>query len=206
MPQLLRIDASSRLAGSHSRELADQFERAWRARGLGYEVVRRDLVATPIPQIEQLTIAGFYTQADQMTPELRLATALSDELIGEVLAADELLIATPMYNFTVPSALKAWIDQVVRIGKTFAFDGANFQGLVKARRAVVISAYGAGGYLKGGPFAAADYCGPYLKFLLNFLGIANVESIAVEATVGDAAALAAATSAAKGRIALAAAA
>jgi FMN-dependent NADH-azoreductase len=153
-----------------------------------------------------MTIAGFYTQPAEMTPELRAATALSDELIGEILAADELLIATPMYNFTVPAALKAWIDQIVRIGKTFQFDGTSFQGLVKARRAVVISAYGAGGYLNGGPFAAADFCGPYFKFLLNFLGIANIESIAVEATVGDATVLAEATNAAKGRIALAAAA
>jgi FMN-dependent NADH-azoreductase len=206
LPKLLRIDASSRLSGSHSRDLADAFEHAWRARGTDHEVVRRDLVASPVPQIEQTTIAGFYTPPDQMTPELRSATALSDELIGEVLAADELLIATPMYNFTVPSALKAWIDQIVRVGNTFAFDGVNFKGLVKARRAVVISAYGAGGYLNGGAFAAADFCGPYLKFLLNFLGITAVDQISVEATVGDADALSGAISAAKERIALAAAA
>src|SRR6516162_268520 len=78
LPKLLRIDASSRVSGSHSRDLADEFERAWRARGTGHRVVRRDLVATPIPQIEQTTIAGFYTSPDQMTPQLRAATALSD--------------------------------------------------------------------------------------------------------------------------------
>lgn len=200
MPNLLRIDASSRLTGSHSRELGDEFDRAWRARGQAYEVTRRDLVAVPIPQIDQLTIAGFYTPAVEMTPELRSATALSDKLIGEVLAADGLLIVTPMYNFTVPSALKSWIDQIVRIDNTFSFDGVSFKGLLKARRAVVISAYGAGGYLEGGPLAGADFCAPYLKFLLGFLGVATVEHIAVEATVADASALADRMQAARGRI------
>lgn len=200
MPHLLRIDASSRLTGSTSRDLGDAFAQAWMARGPAYTVQERDVIAQPIRHISQTTIAGYYTPGDQMTAELREATALSDALIAELQQADELLITLPMYNFSVPSALKAWIDQIVRIGHTFAFDGQNFNGLVKAQKATIITAYGAGGYLNGGPFAGADFCGPYLKFLLGFLGVKSIEQIAVEATTGDAAALAAEVALAKGRI------
>jgi len=105
--------------------------------------------------------------------------------------ADVLLIATPMYNFSVPSALKAWIDQVVRIGRTFSYDGKGFAGLLPGRRAFVMVAYGAGGYLDGGPFAAADFVQPYLKFLLGFLGISDVTFVAIEQTTADAATIAA---------------
>jgi FMN-dependent NADH-azoreductase len=187
MPRLLRIDSSARFTGSVSRDLGDRFEEAWRARGAGFAVTRRDLGAVPVPQIVQATIAGFYTAANDMTAELRAATALSDTLIAELKSADELLIASPMYNFTIPAALKAWIDQVVRINQTFSYDGQNFKGLVTARRATIVSAYGAGGYLGGGPLASADFCFTYLKFVLNFLGVPAVEQIGVEATTGDAA-------------------
>jgi FMN-dependent NADH-azoreductase len=106
-------------------------------------------------------------------------------LIEEVNSADTILIATPMYNFTVPSALKSWIDQIVRIGRTFSYDGTNFTGLVKARRVVVVAAFGAGGY--GGALAGADFVTPYLKFLFGFLGVSDVTVIPTEATTADAA-------------------
>src|ERR1700756_5285677 len=123
MPSLLRIDASSRLSGSHSRALADALEAAWSA--------------------------GFYTPPASLDERLKRAVALSDELIDELNAAETVLIATPMYNFSVPSALKSWIDQVVRINRTFSYDGKKFTGLVEAKRVVVVAAFGAEGY--GGP-------------------------------------------------------
>lgn len=183
MTVLLRIDASSRTEGSYSRDLADAFEAEWRASHPGQPVVRRDLAATPIGHIRQETIAGFYTPPDSLDAGLKNALALSDELIGELNAADTVLIATPMYNFTIPSALKAWIDQIVRINHTFAYDGANFTGLVKAKRVVVVAAFGAGGY--GDAFAAANFVTPYLKFLFGFLGVADVSVVAVEGTTAD---------------------
>jgi FMN-dependent NADH-azoreductase len=189
MPCLLRIDSSARRDGSVSRDLGDAFEAAWLERGLNFTVVRRDLADSVVPQIAQATIAAFYAPPGAMTDDLRAASALSDTLIAELKSADELLITVPMYNFTVPSALKAWIDQVVRINHTFAFDGTGFKGLLTARRATMISAHGAAGYL-GGAFAAADFCNPYLKFLLSFLGITTVEHIGVEGTTGDAVVLA----------------
>ncbi len=190
MPHLLRIDSSARRDGSVSRDLGNTFEAAWRARGAEFSVARRDLADASVLQITELTIAGFYTAPHDMTAELRAATALSDALIAELKAADELLITVPMYNFTVPAALKAWIDQIVRINHTFSYDGQSFQGLLAARRATIVSAYGAGGYLGGGALATADFCVAYLKFLLGFLGIAAVEHIGIEATTGEAAGLA----------------
>lgn len=104
-----------------------------------------------------------------------------------MLAAQHLLICTPMYNFSIPSALKAWIDQLVRIQRSFRFDGERFEGLLGRRNAHVALAYGAVGYLNGGPYSAADFTAPYLRFVLNFLGISEVHVHAVEGTSGDAA-------------------
>ena len=180
---LLRIDASSRQEGSYSRGLADAFERSWLSNNPEGIVVRRDLAASPVAHIAPETITGFYTPPDQLDDTLREALAISDRLVAELLAADEILISTPMYNFTIPSALKAYIDHVVRINKTFSYDGTSFTGLVSAKRAVIASAFGAGGYT--GALAAADYVTPYLRFLLEFIGVGFVENITVEATTGD---------------------
>lgn len=201
MPLLLRIDSSARRIGSVSRDLGDRFEAAWRARGADFSVTRRDLATDPVPQIVQETIAGFYTAPRDMTAEHRAATALSDTLIAELKSASELLITVPMYNFTVPAALKSWIDQIVRINHTFSYDGQNFKGLLATRRATVVSAYGAGGYLGGGALAGADFCASYLRFVLGFLGVAAVEHVGIEATTGDAATLAGHFDQVSGRIA-----
>jgi FMN-dependent NADH-azoreductase len=190
---ILRIDASSRGTGSVSRALGDYFEGAWLDRNPRDRVIRRDVAAEPIGHIADRTIAGFYTPPDRLTDELRDATALSDLLIEELQAADVLLLTVPMYNFSLPSALKAWIDHVVRSGHTFTYDASGFTGLVTGRRAYVLCAYGAGGYAGGGPSAAADFVAPYLGFILNFLGIQDVRFFAVEATMGDEVALAAST-------------
>src|SRR5258708_6819630 len=122
MGNTLRIDSSSRRQGSQSRLLGDHFEKLWLGRNPSETISRRDLIFQPIPPIANETIAGFYTPDDQPTPGLRAATALSDELIGEVKTADTVLLTIPMYNFTIPSAFKAWVDQIVRIGHTFSFD------------------------------------------------------------------------------------
>lgn len=182
MNTILRIDASSRANGSISRTLGDYFEAAWLDRYPHDRMLRRDVVTEPIRHIAAKTIAGFYTPADRLTDELRDATALSDRLIAELRSADILLVTVPMYNFSVPSALKAWIDQIVRIGHTFAFDGSSFSGLVTSRQAYVICAYGAGSYAAGSSYAAADFLTPYLRFMLGFLGVRDVRFFGVEET------------------------
>ncbi len=185
MQRLLRVDSSARWVGSQSRELGDYFEARWRDRRPDGLIVRRDLAVQPIEQIRQDTIAGFYSPAEDMTAALRTATTLSDGLIAELQAADTLLITAPIYNFGIPAALKAWIDQIVRIGHTFSYDGTRFGGLVEADTAIVCAAYGAKDYQEGGGMKGANFLEPYLDFLLKFLGISNIHFISVEATTAD---------------------
>jgi len=185
MQRILRVDSSSRVTGSQSRALGDYFESRWKGIRPDGQIVRRDLAKEPIEQIRQNTIAGFYSPPEAMTQELKSATALSDRLIAEVQAADTLLITAPIYNFGVPAALKAWIDQIVRIGHTFSYDGTSFGGLAKPNAAVICAAYGANGYQTGGPFRAANFLEPYLDFLLKFLGVGRVEFVSVQATTAD---------------------
>jgi FMN-dependent NADH-azoreductase len=192
MNTILRIDASARATMSLSRALGDYFEQRWVDHNPSDRMLRRDLVRDPIDHIAEQTIAGFFTPADQLTAELRAATDLSDRLIAELQSADVLLVTLPMYNFTVPSAFKAWIDHIVRIGHTFAYDGSSFTGLVSTRQAFVICVAGAAGYHEDGLFAAADFLRPYLRFLLRFLGVGDVHFFTVEGTTGDEGTLAAA--------------
>lgn len=184
MNTILRIDASSRKDASHSRMLGDYFQKNWLINKPDDTFINRDLVSDSVGHIEQQTIEGFYTPPEHFTIALSGATAQSDKLIAELQAADTLLITTPMYNFSMPSALKAWIDQVVRIGHTFSYDGENFGGLVNADRAYVLCAYGAAGYLEDGPLASANFLQPYLTFLLTFLGVGEIHFVGIEGTTG----------------------
>lgn len=195
MTTILRIDASARpgpadAAGeqaSFSRTLADAVQQSLTAHHGARVVTMRDLATEPLPTIADATIKGFYTPAEAMDDRLRAATALSDSLIAELATADILLISTPMYNFAVPAALKAWIDQIMRINRTFAYDNGAFSGLLKGKRAYVAYSYGAGGYGDGGRLQRFDFMRPYLTMILNFIGIDDVTSFAVEATTADAA-------------------
>ncbi len=182
MTQLLRINSSSRKEGSHTASVADAFEAEFRLKNPGCTVITRDVADGSIPFIAQKTIEGFYAPQEDLPQDLRAATALSDELISEVQKSDALLFAVPIYNFTIPAALKAWVDQVSRIGYTFSMDETGFHGLVKAQRAVVVCAYGSEGYLSEEPFAAANFVQPYMEFLLRFLGITDIEFINIQGT------------------------
>ena len=190
MTRILRIDSSSRIKGSHSRKLADYFQTTWLEKYPQDRVVVRDLVTTQLPHLSDMAITGFYTPQEQQTKAMHVATALSDELIDELQSADILLLSVPMYNFSVPSALKAWIDQIVRIGKTFSYDGTNFAGLVTVKSAYIICTYGSSGYVNGGAFSEFNFLEPYLKGLLSFLGIGEVQFFHLQGTTADEATLA----------------
>ena len=177
MATLLRIDSSSRLEGSFSRRFGDEL-----ASHLDAErTIIRDLVKDPAPHIDAAAIAAFFSDPSGHGETEQMATALSDKLLEEIMAADDIMITVPMYNFGIPSALKAWIDQIVRIGKTFDFDGQNFSGLLQNKRAFLIIAYGADGYTDG-DFKVADFVEPYLRFVLNFIGITDITSVPAEGT------------------------
>lgn len=182
MTQLLRINSSSRQDGSHSAAIADAFEAEYLQKHPDCRVVTRNVADGSIPFISQKTIEGFYAPQDTLTEELRSATALSDQLIAEIQQSDTLLLAVPIYNFSIPAALKAWIDQVMRIGHTFSMDETGFKGLVRARRAVIACTYGSEGYLPDQPFAAANFLEPYLRFLFAFLGVETVDFVHVQGT------------------------
>jgi FMN-dependent NADH-azoreductase len=176
MTNLLRIDASTRSGDSHSRRIGDRIEAALTPGS----VTRRDLAASPLPHLDQTAITGFFSPADALTPELKAATALSDQIIGEVEAADTLLITIPMFNFGIPSVVKAWIDQLVRVNRSFSFDGANFDGLIKGKRAYVVIAYGAAGYAEGAPLHSADFVKPFMDFVLRFVGITDIHFVTLD--------------------------
>jgi FMN-dependent NADH-azoreductase len=174
--KLYRIDASAREAGSYSRKFGDELERALKPQS----VVRRNLAKAPVDHISEITIAGFFSPPETHTDDHRAAMRESDKILAEIIDADAILITTPMYNFGVPSGLKAWLDQVVRIGKTFSFDGTTFKGLIKGKAAYVVIAYGAAGYGDNGSMASADFVKPYMDFILRFMGFEDIRFVTIE--------------------------
>ena len=181
MATLLRINASSRKNESVSRALADQLQSMWSRANPDGNVLIRDLIDQPVPHITDTTIKGFY--ASSLDAKLKDATQLSDELVEELLTADEILLSTPMYNFTVPSALKAYIDQIVRINKTFAVVDGQLQGLVPNKQVYIVLAEGAA--YQESPMADYDFLRPYLDKLFRFLGMQDLEFLTIEATTLD---------------------
>lgn len=120
MAHLLHIDASPRSERSHSRRLTREFVEGWKQAHPADVVTYRDVGRSWIPHVDELWIAAAYTPPDQRTPQMWEAIEISDQLVDEFLAADLYVIGVPMYNFSIPSSLKAYIDQIVRIGRTFS--------------------------------------------------------------------------------------
>ena len=181
---LLHVDASPRSdERSRSRRLTARFVEAWTARHPGGEVVRRDLRTQTPPHVDQAWIEAAYTSPEGRTLAMRAALAASDALVEELLAADEYLLGVPMYNFGMPSALKAWIDNVVRVGRTFAFDandpaGQFYKPLVPpGRRMTVVVSTGDSGYEPGGPMWGMNHVEPHLRTLFPFIGIGDLSFI-----------------------------
>jgi len=181
--RVLRIDASARVEGSVTRQLADMMLRELDERAPGVSVARRD-VSQGLPFVDAAWVGANQTEPDARDATQRQALAGSDELVAEVMAADVLVIATPIYNFSVPASLKAWIDQVARARLTFRYTEHGPQGLLTGKKAYVIVA--SGGTEVG---SGIDFATPWLKFVLGFLGITDVEVIAADRGMlrGDAA-------------------
>lgn len=177
MPTLLHLDASP-LETSVSRELAREFVATWKSSHPEGTVVYRDLTAlTPAP-ISQAWVHAAFTPADSRTAEQKALLAPSDELIGELQTSDEIVIGVPMHNFSVPSALKLWIDQIVRAGRTFTYGANGPKGLLTGKKATLLVASG-GVYSPGSPAEAMNFVDPYMKAVLGFIGITNVRSLSV---------------------------
>ncbi len=170
MPSLLAIETSPRGDHSVSRQLTAKFIEDWRADHSGGTVVLRDLLKTHLSFVDLPWTAGAYTPAEQHSPEMKEALRISDELIAELKAADHIVIGTSMYNFSIPAVLKAYIDQIVRLGVTFT---SSYEGLVKGKKVTAILASG-GVYATGSQTEAYNVAGSYLKQILGFIGITDV--------------------------------
>lgn len=179
MTKLLRIDADPQVETALARMLADEFV-AWRREAVaGLEVIERDLVRDPVPHIASSTdVSALYAPRKTHTPEMEAYAAGSDALIAELTEADEILIATPMHNMTVPSLLKAYIDHVARPRRTFRYTEDGSVGSLEGKRAVVICVMG--GDYSDGPSKRDDFLRPYLRAVLGFIGIEDVTIVSAE--------------------------
>ncbi len=174
MPTLLHINASPRGDYSISRQLSAAAVKAWKASHPDGQVIERDLTKTALTFVDLDWIMGAFTPPEQHNESHKKALAISDELIAELVAADEIVLGLPMYNFAIPAVVKAWIDHVVRGGKTFRYGEGGPKGLLSQDKKVVIAIASAGSYAAGSPIEALDHEVPYLRFILGFIGLTNV--------------------------------
>lgn len=175
--KLLHIDSSARTS-SVTRRLTARFAEEWRKNHPRGEVIRRDLPATVFPMITDDWMAT-HLESSKLTPAQRSYLSTSDELIRELEAADEIVIGAPMYNFSIAPSLKAWIDQVVRVGKTVGYGPNGPQGLLAGKKVVVVTSRG-GSYEKGSRSEAFDFQEPYLRHILGFIGLRDVTFVHAE--------------------------
>lgn len=169
--RLLRLDSSARQA-SVSRQLTARFVETWKSADPDAEVVDRNLAATPLPYITDDWMASYGDPA-QMTAAQRQYFELSDALVQELINSDVIVIGAPMYNFSISWPLKAWIDQVVRIGKTVVYSPTGPKGLLHGKKAVVITARG-GEYSPEPGALNFDFQEAYLRRILGFIGVSDV--------------------------------
>jgi len=172
MNKVLRISSSISGENSVSALLTDELLQALESRGNTLSVSERNFSQTPIPHVDEQWLQALSTAEQERSPEQQVKVAFSDELIAEVMAADTLIIALPMYNFTVPSMLKAWIDHVARAGVTFAYTQQGPKGLLKDKKVYLVASMG--GEHEAG---VSDYIRPYMKLIMGFLGLTDVEII-----------------------------
>lgn len=180
-PTLLKIDSSPMGERSISRKLTAAFAKAWLKAHPGGTVVSRDLTALHIPIVDGSWVGAAYTPEDARTPPQKDALATSDILIAELQQVDEYVIGVPMHNFSIPSTLKLWIDQVVRVGKTVAYSAAGVEGLLKGKKVTLLMASG-GVYEQGSGREAFNFVTPYLRTIFGFIGITDVNFIAAGGT------------------------
>ena len=184
MTTILRIDASARTHRSLSRTLGDRFVEDWKAKRPEDEVIVRDVGISPPPAISEDWIAAVFTPEDQRSTTQREAVALSDTLIDELDRADIILIATPMYNYGMPAALKAWVDQVVRVDKTFSFDLARgdqpLEPIMGGKAMVLLISTGEFGFGPGGLRQNMNHLDPHLRTIGRYLGVEETLQVAIE--------------------------
>lgn len=175
MTQLLQINTSLFSGQGQSSQLAERFVSAFRDRHAEAQIVTRDVASEPVPHLDARRFSAFTTPAEQRTPEQQAVIAYSDALIAELRAADVIVLGLPMYNFGVPSQLKAYFDHIARAGVTFRYTANGPEGLIKNKKAYVFAARG--GLYQGTPL---DTQTNYVRDFLRFIGIEDVEFVYAE--------------------------
>jgi FMN-dependent NADH-azoreductase len=180
MTNILLLTSSPRGGASHSNRVAARVLEELRRIHPEAIVTVRDLAKDPVAHVDEDFVTGIFASADRLNSEQRRRIAQSDTLVDELLAADIIVIAVAMINFGIPSTLKAWIDHVIRAGRTFQYSESGPRGLVTGKRVILVQAKG--GIYSEGPRRELDHVTPYLLQLLAFLGMTEVKVIGIEGT------------------------
>ena len=178
MKNILHIISSPRGEASLSVKLGNAIIEKIKAEYPGSTVKENNLATKQLPHLEEATLAAFFTPAENHTPENREALKHSDQAIEEIKEADIIVIGAPLWNFGLPSVLKAWIDHIARANVTFKYSEAGPEGLIKDK--VVYIAMSSGAVYSSGQMQPYDFVSPYLKGVLGFLGMTNVTVFRVE--------------------------
>lgn len=176
---ILRIDTSPLGERSVSRKLTNKIIGGLHKKFTDSVITTRDFADTPLPHLDARTLGAFFTAPDQRTPDMAEAIQRSDTAIDELLAADIIVIGAPMWNFGIPSSLKAWIDHISRAGRTFKYTPTGPIGLIPAGKKVIIVS-SRGGVYSTGDYQALDHQEKYLKAALGFLGITDISVVRAE--------------------------
>ncbi|CAM4407626.1 FMN-dependent NADH-azoreductase [Pedobacter westerhofensis] len=180
MKKILHIISSPRGAASFSIKLGHAIIDKIKETYPGSTVTERNLVTQHFPHLEESHITSFYTPEEQHSPENKIAIQHSDEALAQIFDADIIVIGAPLYNFGIHSALKAWIDHIVRKGKTFDYDQNGPRGLITDKKVYI--AMSSGGIYSEGPMQSYDFVVPYLKTILGFQGLTDVSVFRIEGT------------------------
>ncbi|WP_118952840.1 FMN-dependent NADH-azoreductase [Taibaiella helva] len=178
MKKILHIISSPKNEGSMSIRLGNAIVDKLLAAYPGSTVTENNLTISDWPHLDGAMASAFYTPAEQRTPENLEALRYSDKAIQEIMEADIIVIGAPVYNFSIHSSLKAWIDHIVRRGDTFKYGESGPEGLVKGKK--VYLAISSGGVYSDGPMKPMDHGEPYLRFMLGFLGMTDVTVFRIE--------------------------
>ncbi|HEY9773096.1 MAG TPA: NAD(P)H-dependent oxidoreductase [Planktothrix sp.] len=180
MSTLLHIDSSGKGSLSVTQPLTAYFARKWQEANPSGEVIHRHLGESNLQFVNAGLVGAFYTPSDKLTSEQKVLLEQSDRLIDELIAADVFVFGVPMYNFSVPAIFKAYIDLVVRAGKTFSYEGGRPQGLLANKRLFVITA--SGGDYSSQQMKGLDFVEPYVSAIMSFIGVSDITFIKAHGT------------------------
>ena len=184
MSTLLHIDASARKTRSLSRALGKAFIDQWLEQHPADAVTHRDVGTNPPNFISEDWIAAVFTDEEKLSDDQKQLLEQSDLYIEELSRAEVIVVSTPMYNYGMPAALKAWFDQVIRVNKTFSFDLSRgdypLEPILKNKKLVLLTASGEFGFAQGGQRESMNHLGPHIKTLSKYLGVDEIAEIEIE--------------------------